>query len=150
MLPLIQGECVTRMGWISEAEFLDALALCNALPGPIAIKLAALVGYKAGGFAGAAAAIVGVSAPAVFLMGAVSAFYFRHREHPAVVGALQAVRPVVVGMLAWVVVSLVPTGVTSIGSTILAVVAFGALALGVHPAVVVAVALGGGAAFFRG
>ncbi len=83
-------------------------------------------------------------------MGAVSAFYFRHREHPAVVGALQAVRPVVVGMLAWVVVSLVPTGVTSIGSTILAVVAFGALALGVHPAVVVAVALGGGAAFFRG
>jgi len=138
------------MGWISEAEFLDALAMCNALPGPIAIKLAALVGYKAGGFSGAAAALVGVSAPAVCLMGALSALYLRHREHPSVVGALQAVRPVVVGMLAWVVVSLIPTGVTSLGGAALAVVAFAALALGVHPAVVVAIAMGGGAAFFRG
>mgnify|MGYP002031186365 CR=1 FL=1 len=150
MLPLIQEECVTRMGWISETEFLDVLAMCNALPGPIAIKFAALVGYKVGGVAGAGAALVGVAGPAVVLMGGVSAFYLRHRDHPAVSGALQGVRPVVIGMLAWVVVSLMPAGVTGVGSAAIALAAFGSLALGVHPALVIAVALGGGAAFLRG
>ena len=44
VIPLIKHECVDRYHWMSDAELLDALAFGNALPGPIAVKLAAHVG----------------------------------------------------------------------------------------------------------
>ena len=65
------------------------------------------------------------------------------------VGALDAVRPVVVGLLAWTVITLLPTGVVGLGTGLVVLATVGALAMGLHPAVVVALALGGGAAFLR-
>ena len=150
MIPLLQEECVDRAGWLTEPEFLEVLAIGNGLPGPLALKIALFVGHKEEGALGAASAVIGVSAPALLLMALLTGLYLRFRAHPALVGALTAVRPMVVGMLAWVTFSLVPSGITDIWGGLIAVAACAALALGVHPAVVVAVALGGGAAFLRG
>jgi len=82
-------------------------------------------------------------------MGALTGFYLRYREHPMVEGAMRAVRPVVVGMLAWTVVDLVPSGVRDWASALIATCAVVALALKVHPALVVAVGMGVGAALLR-
>ena len=73
MIPLMEQECVQQAGWLNSEEFIDALAMGNALPGPIAIKMAAMVGWKVGGPLGCIAAIVGVAAPAVLLMLALAA-----------------------------------------------------------------------------
>ena len=141
MIPLMEQECVQQAQWLTSEEFLDALAMGNALPGPIAIKMAAMVGWKVGGPIGCIAAIVGVAAPAILLMLALAALYFRFQHNPAVQGAMKAVRPVVIGLLAWTVVVLWPGGVPDIGSAFVAVAAFVALMLGLHPALVVLVAL---------
>ena len=150
MVPLLQVECVEKGEWITESEFLEVLAMSAALPGPLALKVAASVGHTAAGLGGAAMALLGVGAPALVLMTLLAGLFLRYRSHPAMEGALGAVRPVVVGMLAWVAISLVPTGITSWIGGVIALAALGALAAGVHPAVVVAVALGVGAAFLRG
>ncbi len=150
MVPLLQVECVEKGEWITESEFLEVLAMSAALPGPLALKVAAYVGHKEAGLGGAAMALLGVGTPALVLMTLLAGLFLRYRSHPAMEGALGAVRPVVVGMLAWVAISLVPTGITSWIGGVIALAALGALAAGVHPAVVVAVALGGGAAFLRG
>lgn len=149
MIPLLQEECVDRAAWVTSEEFVDLLGVGMALPGPLAVKLAWLVGFKMDGITGGLAALVGVTAPAVLLVALFGLLYLQHRDLPAVVGALEAVRPVVVGLLAWTVITLLPTGVVGVGTGLVVLATVGALAMGLHPAVVVALALGGGAAFLR-
>jgi len=53
-LALMQREA-TAEGWVTPPEFADAVALGNALPGPIAPQVSAFVGYKMAGLPGAVA-----------------------------------------------------------------------------------------------
>ena len=48
-IPLIEYEAVQKYKWMTEDEFGDILALANTLPGPIATKMAAYIGYKVNG-----------------------------------------------------------------------------------------------------
>ena len=58
MIPLVHAECVKKYGWITDDEFSDVLAMGNALPGPIATKMASYIGYKVKGLIGASIAIM--------------------------------------------------------------------------------------------
>lgn len=61
-IPFIRQDLVGR-GWVSDAAFLDGVALANVLPAPLII-FATFAGYAAGGFAGALAITAGVFLPA--------------------------------------------------------------------------------------
>lgn len=87
--------------WISPAEFADAVALGNALPGPIAPQVSAYIGYKLAGTPGAISAAAGTVVPATALMIVMVAFFFGFKDSPAVKAMLRAVRPLVVGLLLW-------------------------------------------------
>jgi chromate transporter len=99
-LALMQRES-TAAGWISSAEFGDAVAWGNALPGPIAPQVSAYVGYKIAGVPGAVSAALGTVLPTTVLMLVVIAFFFGIKDSPAIKSMLGAVRPVVVGLLLW-------------------------------------------------
>lgn len=45
MLSMIQGEVVTRYGWVSSQEFTDIVAISQMTPGPIGINAATYVGF---------------------------------------------------------------------------------------------------------
>ena len=45
MLSMIQGEVVTRYGWLTPQEFTDIVAISQMTPGPIGINSATYVGY---------------------------------------------------------------------------------------------------------
>lgn len=149
-VPLIREECVERQGWLTDAEFLDALAFGNALPGPISHKLAAHVGLKVAGWPGAAVALVAVTAPGVALMALAMGVYLRYRESPVMAGVLRAIRPAVVGLLAYTAWSLAPDAARDRVGIAIGVAAFAALALDVHPAIVMGVAIGVGAFILPG
>lgn len=87
--------------WVTSAEFADAVAVGNALPGPIAPQVSAYVGYKLAGTWGAAAAAMGTVIPTTILMLIMVAFFFGVKDSPTVKSMLQAVRPLVVGLLIW-------------------------------------------------
>ena len=46
MLSMIQGEVVTRYGWLTPQEFTDIVAISQMTPGPIGINSATYVGYN--------------------------------------------------------------------------------------------------------
>ena len=46
MLSMIQGEVVTRYGWLTPQEFTDIVAISQMTPGPIGINSATYVGYS--------------------------------------------------------------------------------------------------------
>jgi chromate transporter len=99
-LALMQRE-VTSAGWINASEFADAVALSNALPGPIAPQVSAYVGYKIAGVPGAVSATAGTVLPTTLIMLIAIVFFFRIRNSPVIKSMLTAVRPVVVGLLLW-------------------------------------------------
>ncbi len=99
-LALMQRE-VTTAGWTTPAEFADAVAAGNALPGPIAPQVSAFVGYKLAGIPGAIAAVTGTVLPTTVLMLLMIIYFFNVKDSPAVKSMLRAVRPVVVGLLLW-------------------------------------------------
>jgi len=99
-LALMQRE-VTAAGWVNSGEFADAVALGNALPGPIAPQVSAYIGYKMAGVPGAVMAVTGTVLPTTLLMLAMVVYFFKFKDSPVVASMLKAVRPVVVGFLLW-------------------------------------------------
>lgn len=149
MIPLMQAECVQANGWLTDEQFLEAIAASSALPGPIAVKMSVLVGAQVAGVPGAMAAFVGVTVPAVALISLLAGALMQFRATPAVSGAMRAVQPAVVGLLAWTVVSLAPDGIRSWSGALIAGGALAALAFKLHPAVVIVSAMIIGAVFMR-
>jgi chromate transporter len=97
---LMQRETVGA-GWVSAEEFADALAIGNALPGPIAPQVSAYIGYKLAGMAGAVAAVTGTVLPTTLIMLVMIVYFFGVKDSHTVGAMLKAVRPVIVGLLVW-------------------------------------------------
>lgn len=109
MLSMIQGEVVTRYGWLSAQEFTDIVAISQMTPGPIGINSATYVGYtsllNAGyahwmGIVGSATATFAVVLPSFLLMLTISKFFLKYQKHPVVESIFSGLRPAVVGLLA--------------------------------------------------
>lgn len=68
VIPLIRHEAVNKYKWIDDDEFGEILAIANALPGPIATKMAAYLGFKLKGTLGAVVATLAHILPTCLAM----------------------------------------------------------------------------------
>lgn len=100
LIPLVKAEAVDRYQWMDNEEFADSLAISNALPGPIATKMAAYIGYKVSGWLGALVAIIGTVAPTVIIVVLLGSMIVKYSNSPELKAMLEAVRPVVVVLVA--------------------------------------------------
>jgi chromate transporter len=138
MIPLVQREVVDVFAWMNEADFVDLLAMGNALPGPIATKMAWYVGYQVAGVVGALAALLGTIWPSTVLMMVVGLFFARFKDSRYSKAMLTAVRPVVVGLLVWTTYDIFRPSVKNWHTGLIAVVSFALITfLNVHPALVI-------------
>jgi chromate transporter len=126
VIPFLQQAAVDGQHWLTDAQFVDGLAMSGVLPAPLII-FSTFVGYVAGGLAGALAMTVGIFLPAfVFPI-------FLHRtlvavaENPRIRPFLLGVAAGVIGLIAAVTVTIVDTSVVDVPTAILAVAAFLAL-----------------------
>ncbi|MBM7648799.1 chromate transporter [Bacillus ectoiniformans] len=103
-IPLVHKEVVQTYKWMNDDEFSDVLALGNALPGPIATKMAGYIGYRVGGVLGLVLAILATAGPTVIAMILLLTVLQAYKDKPWVQGMSQAVVPVVgvmLGVLTW-------------------------------------------------
>lgn len=141
-IPLLEVEAVERYGWMSGDEFGEVLAIGNALPGPIATKMSAYIGYKVAGWPGALAGLAGMVGPTVLAMVAIYTLLAKFSTSPFVRGMVSGVRPVVFTLLALLAWDFLPSATRSLPHAAIAVVALVAVKfLGLHPGWVVAAAL---------
>jgi chromate transporter len=85
IVPFLQQGVVRDFGWLSEREFLDAVAMGMITPGPVVIT-AVFVGYLVAGLAGATVAGIGVFLPPFLMVVLFAPWIIRYRKHPIVVG----------------------------------------------------------------
>jgi chromate transporter len=145
-IPLVHKEVVERYKWLSDDDFSDILALGNALPGPIATKMAGYIGYRVGGYLGMVNAVIATIFPTIVLMVLLLTVLNAYREKPWVQGMASAVVPVVgvmLGVLTW---DFVKKSKKSLGWKITIVLLAGSVlllsVLGIHPAIVIGAMLG--------
>lgn len=144
-IPLIQNEVVNHYHWMSVKQFGEVLAVANALPSPIATKLAGYVGYQVAGVSGAAVALFATVAPTSIAMILLLQFINLFRSAPQVKAMTQSVRPMVTVLLGTMTYQFLMGAVEGIGwmqTGILAVASYLLLETWkVHPAIVMAAAM---------
>jgi chromate transporter len=75
IVPFLHGGVVVKNGWLTERQFLDAVAVAMITPGPVVITVA-FIGYLVAGLAGATLAAVGVFVPCLVIV-LIAAPHFR-------------------------------------------------------------------------
>ncbi|RED56180.1 MULTISPECIES: chromate transporter [Cohnella] len=149
VIPLIRYEAVTRYRWLDDDEFGETLALANALPGPIAPKMAAYLGYKLKGSIGATVAILAHILPTSLAVIALLGTLYSLQHSKIVAGMIAAVRPVIFVMLAMMAYEFIAKAWKGLGKAFALLFSAAAFALlffaNVHPGIVVVLFLGYGA-----
>lgn len=105
MVPLINAEMLSH-GWMKLTEVADIVAIAEMTPGPLGTNCATFAGMRVAGVPGAICANLGVLMPSLTLTVLVGYFMNRFRENRLVEGMLTGIRPVCLGLVASVMLSL--------------------------------------------
>lgn len=145
IIPLIEYEAVKKYDWMNEDEFGETLALANTLPGPIATKMAAYIGYKVKGSLGATIAIIAHILPSLIGMLALLGFLYSFKQSPIVSGMVQGVTPIIAIMLAEMAYKFMTKAKKGFGTKKMAVFAILSLVIlevfKIHPGILIGVVL---------
>lgn len=98
MIPLVL-ESVVSHGWMTEADFMNFLAVAESTPGPIAVNMATFVGSTQGGILGSALATLGVVLPSFIIILIISAFIRNLFKYKGVQAVMGGIRPAVVALI---------------------------------------------------
>jgi chromate transporter len=107
MIAFIQDQVVRQFGWLTPREFIDGLALGQLTPGPV-LMIAAYVGYKLAGVAGAVVSATAAFLPSFIIMLAILPALDRVRKLAWVKAVMKGMAPAVIGVLAVSLVRLAP------------------------------------------
>ncbi|HET6947608.1 MAG TPA: chromate efflux transporter [bacterium] len=105
LLAFLRSDFVVRLGWLTERQLLDAVAIGQFTPGPV-FTTATFIGYLLGGTAGALLATAGIFLPAFVFVAASHPFIPRLRRSPTAAAALDGVNAASLALMAGVTVQL--------------------------------------------
>ena len=98
-IPLIQHEVVEVYAWMTSYEFIELLAAGNALPGPIATKLAGAIGFTQAGVIGATVGLIATVVPSLLLKIVLMNFLLKHKNSPRVKRMSLYIKPTIAVLL---------------------------------------------------
>lgn len=125
LLAFLRADLVDRLGWLTEAQLMDAIAIGQFTPGPV-FTTATFIGYLLGGKTGAALATLGIFLPA-FVYVAVSAPFIPRLRASQTMGAV--LDGVTVASLALMAVVTWQLGRASLVDTTTVIIALSSLGL---------------------
>ena len=124
MLPLLQNSLIHEKKWFTEEEFVDAVAICQGLPGIIAVNMATYVGYKRKGLLGSAVATFAVVMPSFVMILIIAKFLTSISDNPYVAGAMAGFRVAALGLVVVAIIQLAPKVLKGVWTVAAAVLAF--------------------------
>ncbi|MBV8546822.1 MAG: chromate transporter [Acidobacteria bacterium] len=98
IVPFLKTQVVDQYHWLTNRQFLDSVAIGMISPGPVVIT-ATFVGYLLNGFAGAAAATLGIFSPPILFTVIATPILLRYHRNPRLAGFIRGVGVTVVGVL---------------------------------------------------
>ncbi len=99
IVPFLYGGVVREHGWLTDQQFLDAVAVAMITPGPVVITVA-FIGYLVQGFDGAVLAALGVFLPCYLFVVIPAPFYARFADNPRLKAFVDGVTAAATGAIA--------------------------------------------------
>jgi len=99
IVPFLYGGVVREHGWLTDQQFLDAVAVAMITPGPVVITVA-FIGYLVQGFGGAVLAALGVFLPCYLFVVIPAPFYARFADNPRLKAFVDGVTAAATGAIA--------------------------------------------------
>jgi len=110
LIAFLRGDLVERLGWLTDAQLLDAVAIGQVTPGPL-FTTATFIGYMLAGVPGAVVATMAIFLPAFVFVALAAPLIERVRDRPLTSALLDGVNAAAIGLMAAVTLQL---GLTAI------------------------------------
>jgi chromate transporter len=119
IVPFLYGGVVKEYGWLTEQQFLDAVAVAMITPGPVVITVG-FIGYLVAGIPGACVAALATFVPC-YLFTVIPAPYFKkYGKHPAIKAFVDGVTAAAIGAIAGAVLVLGKRTLTDLPTVLIA------------------------------
>jgi chromate transporter len=105
IVPFLYAGVVKEYGWLTEQQFLDAVAVAMITPGPVVITVA-FIGFLVAGLAGAIVAALATFLPCYLLTIIPAPYFKKHGKRPGIVAFVDGVTAAAVGAIAGAVIVL--------------------------------------------
>ena len=101
MISIIEREIVDNHKWIEKDEFLDLLAIAQAMPGILAVNIAVVIGDRLKGIKGSIAAAFGTIIPSFVIILAIAIFLTPEtiKNNDVLTRIFKGIRPAVVALI---------------------------------------------------
>jgi len=126
IVPFLYGGVVGEFHWLTERQFLDAVAVAMITPGPIVIT-SGFIGYLVAGPLGACAAALAVFLPPYLLVIFAAPYYRRFAQNRQVKAFVQGVTAAAVGAIAGAAVILSKRALVDVTTVLISLISFGVL-----------------------
>jgi chromate transporter len=126
LLAFLRADLVERLGWLTEAQLIDAIAVGQVTPGPV-FTTATFIGYLLGGPGAAAAATIGIFLPAFVFVALSGPLVPRLRRSPTAGSVLDGVNVASLSLMAVVAWQIGGTALVDVPTVALAVASLVAL-----------------------
>ena len=120
IVPFLHQTVVVQEGWLSERQFLDAVAVAIITPGPVVITVA-FIGYLVAGLSGASVAALGMFLPTYVLTVIPLPWFRRYRDQPQLRAFVGGATAAATGAIAGAVVVLGQRAITDLPTVVVAV-----------------------------
>jgi chromate transporter len=120
----MEQELVTDRKWLTKEQMREAIAVCQSLPGPLAIQVGIYISYLRTGFWGAWAGGWAFIFLNFLIVAALGALYVRRGDLPAVTGVFYGVSPAVIALILHSCYRLAKLGMEDRQQWVLAVICF--------------------------
>lgn len=105
LLAFIRTDLVQNLGWLTDKQLLDAIAVGQVTPGPV-FTTATFIGYIVGGLPGALLATLGIFLPSFILIALIHPVAARLRNNPLTAALLDGANVAAIGLMAGVLLQL--------------------------------------------
>lgn len=99
MIPLIEEEVVYKREWMTQEEAMDVISVSQSLPGPIAVNMAAFIGYRLKSLGGALMAALGVILPSFLIIVAIAHLLINNNVAGVMDPVFAGLRPAIAVMI---------------------------------------------------
>src|SRR5215213_8409956 len=126
IVPFLNQGVVQQYGWLTEHQFVDAVAVAMITPGPVVITVA-FIGYLVAGLTGAIMAALGIFLPVYVFTIVPAPWFMRHRDNPQLKAFVDGATAAATGAIAGAVIVLGIRSIFDIPTALIALVSFGLL-----------------------